>query len=66
MISQAGTLPISSHGLEEIQQEHGPSASQPLLICLCHGALDKEISSTELGVLRVGKIKIREADVICM
>lgn len=59
MISQAGALPISSHGLEEIQQDHGPSASQPLLICLCHGALGKEISSTELGVLRAGKMKIK-------
>lgn len=59
MISQAGTLPISSHGGDEIQQEYGPSASQPLLICLCYGALGKEISSTELGVLRVGKMKTK-------
>lgn len=59
MISQAGMPPISSHGLDEIQQEHGPSASQPLLICLCHGALGKEISSSELGVLIVGKMKTK-------
>lgn len=64
MISQAGALPISSHGLDEIQQEHGPSASQPLLICLCHGALGKEISSTELGVLKVGKMKTKSGKLV--
>lgn len=56
MISQAGTLPSSSHGPDEIQQKHSLSASQLPPICLHHGTLGKEISSSELGVLKVGKI----------
>ena len=56
MISQAGTPPIFSHSLDEIQQKHSPSASQLPPICLCHGVLSKEIASSELGVLKVGKI----------
>lgn len=57
MISQAGTPPIASHGVHEIQQKHSPSASQLPPICLHHGALGKEIASSELAVLKVGKMK---------
>lgn len=57
MISQAGTPPIASHGLDEIQQKHSHSASQLLPTCLHHGALSKEIVSSEPCVLKVGKMK---------
>jgi len=57
MISLAGTPPISSHGLDGTGQKHNPSASQLPPVCLCHGALGKEITSSELGVFKVGKMK---------
>lgn len=57
MISQAGTPPISSDGLDEIQWKHSPSASQLPPACLLHGASSEEIASSELGVLKASKMK---------